>query len=1008
MDGNLTQISPMLGFSVTSIVNFDGKLYVGVITSPYSYESRGLVYRMDNDAWTLIGELDNQVNFLIGYKGHLYAGTGIGSAKLYRYVPESQSWIKVIEYPAWYGFRSAYVWKDWLYLGDWYWDKFARWNGTVFEDLGFYGGSCIYSFAEYGDYLYAGAFWGTLYRISHDPPRVERIWQEPDGQYIWALREYGGYLYIGTAWNGYSGLPEGRLYRYNGTHIELVWSKSVSYRHEGVISLMTDGMYLFVGVGGQAVGYPGSPEKETGVRANATQAYPFYMPANGVGQIWQHDGESFKLIADSLGTGVQSILPGVIKFPLWTTMKQSTDGFEVNVKIIYDAVSILWEFIYKPDWLKVIPVFSFITSFYDRNGDGKITIDEIEKNIREKLPLTVMKESIKFMVRRFLEESSIYLPKFKIEVDLSRLFAFGFSVFSVALVLVSGGGGVAIPIAEQIGGYIWNVLNIFAGSPEWTYSGIRLYNAPPWTLHSVFDGSGHEKIITTAFSKVDLQVIDQYGRIINKTINQIPNASYVEADLNGDGELDDRIILPKTAGSYVLNISVIPEPSATANDTFTLVVGSAGVNFTVAKNMPISEIPARGYVLSSEVPPKEAPPMLSVRLNATVKALNVSNSAIFGAYVNATDGFDVIFDEQEPPAPPPPYVSLYFYYPGNPLDLQRLSTSYVNLTNSMSWLLRVEYSGPNSSIKISWATFEVNHFPPEYRLLLHTPEGLMIDMRNRESYVFNATSGVYSFNITAVKTGLVKQMFTLYAGINMFSIPLLLNPSDLVVQIGEVYPLNVFSYDPDTLAYVVANVSEVGRGYWIKVPRNVTVEVEGYPVPDVPFVITLRPGWNLIGHPFGQPVNVSSLKVFNPATGETLSFKEAVARGWIYKNLYWYDPVARKYVIISLPNGILEPFKGYWIKAYVNVKLVVYHIRELINEHSEGTAALLTQKADTPRENDIIITNNNYVAKAVEKSKKIISNLVMPEMRVREIFIMVRPEDKVIIIIPNEKWPSTM
>jgi hypothetical protein len=291
--------------------------------------------------------------------------------------------------------------------------------------------------------------------------------------------------------------------------------------------------------------------------------------------------------------------------------------------------------------------------------------------------------------------------------------------------------------------------------------------------------------------------------------------------------------------------------------------------------------------------------------------------------VNATDGFDVIFDEQEQPAPPPPYIRLYFYYPDNPPDLQRLSTSYVNFTSSMSWPLRVEYNGPNSSIEISWATIETNLLPPEYRLLLHTPEGLMIDMRNQESYVFNATSGVYSFNITAVKTGLVRRTFTLYAGMNMFSIPLFLHPSDLAVQMGEIHPLNVFSYDHSARAYVTASTSEVGRGYWIKAPSNVTVEVVGYPVPAAPIVISLRPGWNLIGHPFEQPVNVSSLKIFNPATGEALSLKGAVARGWVYRNLYCYDPVTRRYTIISPFGGILEPFRAYWMKAYTDVRLIM-------------------------------------------------------------------------------------
>jgi hypothetical protein len=936
VNGTLTQISPILGFSVTSIVYFDGKLYVGVITSPYSYESRGLVYRMDdNGTWTLIGELDNQVCFLIGYKGHLYAGTGIGSARLYRYVPESQSWIKIIEYPSWYGFRSAYVWKDWLYLGDWLYDKIARWNGTAFEDLGYYGGSCIYCFEDYGDYLYAGAYMGSLYRISYDPPRVERVWQEPDGQYIWALREYGGYLYIGTAWNEY-GTQEGRLYRYNGTHIELVWSKPVSYRHEGIISLMTDGPHLFVGVGGQAVGYPGSPEKGVGAHANVTQVYPFYMPASGVGQVWQYDGESFRLIVDSLGTGVQSILPNTLFIPFYVEVRPSG-----SILIILGGYVVG----------KVIS--ATIATLMDKNCDGKITWGEFLANLGEEFttislldiatlafstmgfgPDKLIKWGSEYLFagsEKILARISPELVKYLYVVKESKFIKFLTSPAASTLLFP------AFKSIVKYSTYNPATHEYFLGKPilQIGIFKVKIWSPPEVTCYSIvqhedggrwvtdyFSFGTAEKKVITSYGRVDLQVTDQHGRVTNKTVNQIPGSSYVEADFNGDGELDDRIVLPEVAGLFY-NVSVIPEPASAPNDTYTLVVESAGVSFSAAKDVPISEIPRLGYALSSEVPPTEIPPMISVKLAVIAKAFNISDSVTFGVASNATEGFDVVFDEVKQVNVTAPYLNTYFYYPDNPAGFQMLSTSYVNLTEHVSWPLRIEYNGSSTVLEISWNITRVNMFPPDYRLLLHTPEGILIDMRSGGSYTFNATCGVYSFNITAVKTGLVRRTFSLHAGMNTFSIPLFLCPSDLAVQMGEVYPLSVFSYDRSARAYITVNTSEVGGGYWIKVPSNVIIEVVGYPVPATPFVISLRPGWNLIGHPFEQPVSVSSLQVFNPATGETLSFKDAVARGWIYRNLYWYDPVTHRYTIIPPFSGILEPFRAYWVKAYTDVRLII-------------------------------------------------------------------------------------
>ena len=63
-----------------------------------------------------------------------------------------------------------------------------------------------------------------------------------------------------------------------------------------------------------------------------------------------------------------------------------------------------------------------------------------------------------------------------------------------------------------------------------------------------------------------------------------------------------------------------------------------------------------------------------------------------------------------------------------------------------------------------------------------------------------------------------------------------------------------------------------------------------------------------------------------------------------------------------------------------------YHIRELINKHSEGAVAtLLVQEVEDPREYGIIITdNNNHIVKVVEKPKEIISNLAILPMYVFE------------------------
>jgi len=291
---SITSKPSSLGWSVTSIIDYRGTLYASAITNSRIYDSSGRVYKYEGDKkWRLIGTLDNQVTFLIVYKGELYAGTAT-PARLYKYNPVTTSWSKVLEYGSWYGFRSAYVWGDWLYLGEWYWDRFARWNGKEFQEFQpEYRGSCIYNIEEYGDYLFAGAYGGTIYKLTYEPPTAIHIWNPPHRQYAWSLKSFKNKLYIGFD-AGTTGLAP--LYEYDGNlekvSDEPVWNykTTTTNPHEGIISMVTDGTYLYLGVGGEAIGYP------------------TYMSGEGSGHVYKYDGTSPPvLISETLGTGIQTL-----------------------------------------------------------------------------------------------------------------------------------------------------------------------------------------------------------------------------------------------------------------------------------------------------------------------------------------------------------------------------------------------------------------------------------------------------------------------------------------------------------------------------------------------------------------------------------------------------------------------------------------------------------------------------------------------------------------------------
>jgi murein DD-endopeptidase MepM/ murein hydrolase activator NlpD len=288
---NITEQPSSLGWSVTSITNHGGELYVSTISNPNIYSSSGQVWKYAGaKTWTPVsaGLEVNQVTFLIIYKGELYAGTAT-PARLYKYDPATTSWSIALEYGPWYGFRSACVWGNWLYLGEWYWDRLGRWNGTTFDEFQpEYWGSCIYNIEEYEGYLYAGAYGGSLYKITSEPPTATKIWNPPQWQYAWTLKKFKDYLYIGLDSGGTGTAP---LYRYDGINLPSspTWIYSPAPNpHEGIISMATDGKSLFVGVGGQAVGYP------------------TYMSATGTGKVYRSsDGINFEPASDTMGTGVQ-------------------------------------------------------------------------------------------------------------------------------------------------------------------------------------------------------------------------------------------------------------------------------------------------------------------------------------------------------------------------------------------------------------------------------------------------------------------------------------------------------------------------------------------------------------------------------------------------------------------------------------------------------------------------------------------------------------------------------
>ena len=112
----------------------------------------------------------------------------------------------------------------------------------------------------------------------------------------------------------------------------------------------------------------------------------------------------------------------------------------------------------------------------------------------------------------------------------------------------------------------------------------------------VLDGDTYCKVMSK--SPVDLNITNPDGYVVTHDFCNGGDMQYLECDINGDGELDDIVLIPgQEIGDYLIH--VIPEPGADPNDTYTLELFSDNQTTILADNVLVSEIPSSPYVVTS-------------------------------------------------------------------------------------------------------------------------------------------------------------------------------------------------------------------------------------------------------------------------------------------------------------------------------------------------------------------------------------------------------------------------
>jgi len=226
----------------------------------------------------------------------------------------------------------------------------------------------------------------------------------------------------------------------------------------------------------------------------------------------------------------------------------------------------------------VVKVWYFVVA--DTDGNGQLSEEELAKAVKEaiqdEIPVKLLELALKYSLE--LYSSAILQQAF---VSLQGLVSGAWAGLEAAVPGLVAGAVISIAIVNPIKPMLLTGFSSFGYGAPWTKVGSEL--------------SPCDDPYTCTLSPVDLEMVDNEGRVVNKTCNQIPGAFYLEADLDEDGSLDDLIAFPETTVNYTLNL--IPEPGANDNDTYTLILGSGGFGLILEENAIIGNISDIGYSL---------------------------------------------------------------------------------------------------------------------------------------------------------------------------------------------------------------------------------------------------------------------------------------------------------------------------------------------------------------------------------------------------------------------------
>ncbi|MBI1922332.1 MAG: chitobiase/beta-hexosaminidase C-terminal domain-containing protein [Geobacter sp.] len=248
-----------------------------------------------------------------------------------------------------------------------------------------------------------------------------------------------------------------------------------------------------------------------------------------------------------------------------------------------------------------------------------------------------------------------------------------------------------------------------------------------------------------------------------------------------------------------------------------------------------------------------------------------------------------------------------------------LDINYANgqhtLTNNNTAIIEVAYRDDNNDGIVDGTGVRV------YDLQLCDYDSVAGAWKALDSIVDTTSKTVRATSSTFSLFGLLVPPRPVGAGANLLSVPLIPVPNTPSAVFGPItaYANYFFFWDPALQDYKAVTTVEPGKSYWVY-GNSKNLNVSGTETPNANFLISIKKGWNMIGHPFRYKVGIADLQVLYGGNYYTIA--DAENNGWVVATLFGYKDGAYQFNSAQ-EGGALEAWKGYWILSDVDCTIII-------------------------------------------------------------------------------------